>query len=137
MIVGHIKPLASADLLTTAGEMTCQVKFEHGIDEWSVRLGVQFESLKRPVAMPEAMAFAASRFRQQMRYWMETATYTTEAYNEFAAELVADMDICFGPRYGVVFRGLALYGMETLPMLVGASGLWQAPARSQPGWWWE
>jgi hypothetical protein len=83
------------------------------------------------------MAYAANRFKTQMRHWLDTGTYTVEAYNLFAAELVIELDACFGPRYGVVFRGLALYGLETLPMLVGASGLWQAPARSQPGWWWE
>jgi hypothetical protein len=137
MMVGHLQPVASEGLMTTAGEMTCPVKFEHGLDEWSIKLGVQFEALKRPAAMPDAMTYATNRFKTQMRHWLDTGSYTVEAYNLFAAELMTELDACFGPRYGVVFRGLALYGLETLPMLVGASGLWQAPARSQPGWWWE
>ncbi|HEX2858939.1 MAG TPA: hypothetical protein VHP58_01900 [Alphaproteobacteria bacterium] len=138
MMVGHIKPMASESLLTTTGEMTRPVKFEHNGEEWSVKLGVQFESLKRPAAMPDAMNYATERFRTRMELWLATGTYSTEAYDIFACELVAELDACFGPRYGAVFRGIALYGLETLPMLVGASGLWQAPVRSaNPGWWWE
>jgi hypothetical protein len=123
MLMGHLQaPAACPVPAPLTGEIACVVRLECGGRGWEVRLGVRFGAQARPHPMADAMAFAARRFKETFESWIYGRCYTHAGYETFVLRLLDEMNECFGPRYGVEFREVVVYGRETLALLVGAVG---------------